>query len=228
MLRKFDGLGLPEQLKPAHLLQSIQRAGTRLRKNLGAPWRYNTQPQRCKKRKHVEEAAAGGQFSASAPTVAMLEPAVRLPSEVLPDQLSNADAMALFEAAQVAGGNKLASFRHFVNARQRQQVSGEKREVERLYRRAAALHAGEIKFKLTLPFVLPAARPPFTRPTPGSLAAIRRAGRRGGGEVIRLGQGGHGLLSQHGGCSERSAPPPLAIASTRFASPLLWFYSDLR
>ena len=197
VLRTIGDLGLPADLRSKDLMKSIQRAGSRLRKDLDARWRYNAQPQKGGKRKLGAESAA--------PAPAPAAP----PAGVLPEQLLNAEAMALFEAAQVAGGNKLASFRHFVNARQRQQVSGEKREVERLYRRAAALYAKEIKFEPALPFALPAARPPFTRPTPGSLAAIRRAGRRGGGEEIDLDQHGHhGLDSRHGGCSKRSAPLP--------------------
>jgi hypothetical protein len=212
VLQTIGDLGLPADLRSKDLMKSIQRAGSRLRKDLDARWRYNAQPQKGGKRKLGAESAS--------PAPAPAAP----PAGVLPEQLLNAEAMALFEAAQAAGGNKLATFRHFVNARQRQQVSGEKREVERLYRRAAALYAGEIKFEPALPFALPAARPPFTRPTPGSLAAIRRAGRLGGCKKIDLRQRGHGLLSQPGGCRERSAappPPPLATAIVQPASPLL-------
>jgi hypothetical protein len=58
VLRKFDGLDLQEQLRSAHLLQSIQRARVRLREDLSAPWRYNAQPHRGKTRKWGVEAAA--------------------------------------------------------------------------------------------------------------------------------------------------------------------------
>ena len=170
-----------------------------MREAMHVAWRYNDSG--AKRKRAAAQRLVGG---VGAPVLAPTAP----PAEVLPERLSNAAALALFEAAQAAGHGKMAVFFNSVNARQRQQVSGGPREVKRLYRRAADLHAGEIKFEPALPFALPAARPPFTRPTPGSLAAIRRAGRRGGGEVIRLGQRGHGLLSQHGGCSERSASPP--------------------
>jgi hypothetical protein len=205
VLRTIGDLGLPADLRSKDLMKSIQRAGSRLRKDLDARWRYNAQPQKGGKRKLGAESAA----PAPAPAVP--------PTGVLPEQLSNAAALALFEAAQAAGHGKMAVFFNSVNAGQRQQVSGGPREVKRLYRRAADLHAGEIKFEPALPFALPAARPPFTRPTPGSLAAIRRAGRRGGGEEIHLDQQGHhGLDSRHGGCSKRSAAPspPLATASS--------------
>ena len=168
-----------------------------MREAMHVAWRYNDSG--AKRKWAAAQRLVGG---VGAPVLAPTAP----PAEVLPERLSNAAALALFAAAQAAGHGKMAVFFNSVNAGQRQQVSGGPREVKRLYRRAAALHAGDIKFEDALPFALPAARPPFTRPTPGSLAAIRRAGRRGGGEVIRLGQGGHGLLSQHGGCSERSAP----------------------
>ena len=107
VLRMFDGLGLPEQLRPTHLIQSIQRAGARLREDLSAPWRYNAQPQRNKKRKWGVEAA-------SAPTVQV--PELAISADVLPEQLSNADAVALFEAAQAAGRNKQVTFLNSVNA----------------------------------------------------------------------------------------------------------------
>ena len=110
VLRKFDGLGLPEQLRPAHLLQSIQRAGGRLRDDLSAPWRYNAQPQRSKKRKRGVEAAAGAR---SAATEDVPE---QLCAEVLPERLSNAAALALFGAAQAAGHGKMAVFFNSVNA----------------------------------------------------------------------------------------------------------------
>ena len=170
-----------------------------MRRALGLSWRYNDSGAKRKR--------ATARKLVGTPAPALAAP----PAEVVPEQLSNAEALALFAAAQAVGHGKLAVFFNSVNAGQRQQVSDAPREVKRLYRRAAALYAKEIKFEPTLPFALPATRPPFTMPTPGSLAAIRRAGRRGGGEEIDLDQQGHhGLDSRHGGCSKRSAPPPLA------------------
>ena len=85
-------------------MKSIQRAGSRLRKDLDARWRYNAQPQKGGKRKLGAESAA----PAPAPAVP--------PTGVLPEQLSNAAALALFEAAQAAGHGKMAVFFNSVNA----------------------------------------------------------------------------------------------------------------
>ena len=186
-------------------MKSIQRAGPRLRKDPECAWRYNAQPQKGGKRK------LGAESAAPAPA-----PGCTSPPKFCRSSCRTRRRWRCSRPRRQPATAKDGVFFNSVNAGQRQQVSGGQREVKRLYRRAAALHAGEIKFEPALPFALPAARPPFTRPTPGSLAAIRRAGRRGGGEKIDLRQRGHGLLSQHGGCSERSAspPPPLSDSST--------------
>ena len=173
-----------------------------MREAMHVAWRYNDSG--AKRKRAAAQRLVGG---VGAPVLAPTAP----PAGVLPERLSNAAALVLFAAAQAAGHGKLAVLFNSVNAWQRQQISGEKREVKWLYRQVVALHAGEIKFEPTLPFALPATHPPFTRPTPGSLAAIRRVGRRGGGEEIDMGQQGHhGLDSWHGGYNKRSAPPSLS------------------
>jgi hypothetical protein len=43
-------------------------------------------------------------------------PELAISADVLPEQLSNADAVALFEAAQAAGRNKQVTFLNSVNA----------------------------------------------------------------------------------------------------------------
>ena len=204
MLQLWD-LGLPEPIKPSRLMASIQRRGAQMREAMHTAWRYNDSG--AKRKRAAAQRLVGGVV---APVLALAAP----PAEVLPERLSNAAALALFAAAQAAGHGKMAVFFNSVNAGQRQQISGEKREVKRLYRRVAALDAGDIKFEPALPFALPAAGPAFIRPTPVTLAVIRSVGRRGAGRwgiqecLLPAQRVPCWLNPQHGVSSQRSAPPP--------------------
>ena len=108
VLRTIGDLGLPADLRSKDLMKSIQRAGPRLRKDPDALWRYNAHPQKGGKRKLGAESAA--------PAPALAAP----PAEVLPEQLSNAEALALFYIAQAADHGKQMVFFNYVNAAQRQ------------------------------------------------------------------------------------------------------------